>query len=124
MVKRVPWLSVTPEPERELPEAGTALRCGTTATAEPAAEGSARRAAARGEDRAGQAGGERRAAERRAVRARVRRPGLDDARVVPGQRAVRAGDGRPALARAERLQRAHSGHARADRALPDPRPAR
>jgi hypothetical protein len=28
MVKRVSWLSVTPEPERELPEAVATLRCG------------------------------------------------------------------------------------------------
>jgi len=28
MVKRVSWLSVTPEPERELPQAVAALRCG------------------------------------------------------------------------------------------------
>ena len=49
--------------------------------------------------------------------AELRRPGLVDARVVPGQRAVRPGHERPALARAERLQRADAGHARADRAL-------
>jgi hypothetical protein len=34
MVKRAPWLSVTPEPERELPEAVATLRCGAAATAE------------------------------------------------------------------------------------------
>ncbi len=28
MVKRAPWLSVTPEPERELPAAVATLRCG------------------------------------------------------------------------------------------------
>ena len=83
-----------------------------------------RRPAARGDGRTDQAGGDRRAAERRALRPRVRRPGLVDARVVPGQRAVRPGDERPALARAERLQRADSGHARAGRALRCPRPAR
>jgi hypothetical protein len=32
MVKRVPWLSVTPEPERELPEAVATLRCGGAPT--------------------------------------------------------------------------------------------
>ncbi len=32
MVKRVPWLSVTPEPERELPAAVATLRCGARAT--------------------------------------------------------------------------------------------
>jgi hypothetical protein len=32
MVKRAPWLSVTPEPERELPEAVTTLRHGAAAT--------------------------------------------------------------------------------------------
>ena len=34
MVKRAPWLSVTPEPERELPEAVATLRFGAAATAE------------------------------------------------------------------------------------------
>ena len=32
MVKRVPWLSVTPEPERELPAAVATLRSGARAT--------------------------------------------------------------------------------------------
>lgn len=32
MVKRAPWLSVTPEPERELPAAVATLRCGSAAT--------------------------------------------------------------------------------------------
>ena len=65
-----------------------------------------------------QARGDRGAAARRAGRRRARRPGLVDGRVVPGQRAVRPRDQRPALARAQRLQRAAAGHARADRALP------
>ncbi|HTX08143.1 MAG TPA: hypothetical protein VME22_06000 [Solirubrobacteraceae bacterium] len=34
MVKRVPWLSITPEPERELPAAVATLRCGALATDE------------------------------------------------------------------------------------------
>jgi hypothetical protein len=39
MVKRVPWLSVTPEPERELPAAVATLACGGhPADAEVAAE--------------------------------------------------------------------------------------
>lgn len=42
MVKRAPWLSVTPEPERELPEAVASLRCGGVATAGAVAEESAR----------------------------------------------------------------------------------
>jgi hypothetical protein len=42
MVKRAPWLSVTPEPERELPEAVAALRCGGAASAEAIAEEAAR----------------------------------------------------------------------------------
>jgi hypothetical protein len=32
MVKRVPWLSLTPEPERELPAAVATLSCGRPAT--------------------------------------------------------------------------------------------
>jgi hypothetical protein len=42
MVKRASWLSVTPEPERELPEAVTTLRSGAPATAEAIAEEAAR----------------------------------------------------------------------------------
>jgi hypothetical protein len=42
MVKRAPWLSVTPEPERELPEAVATLRCGAAAAAEAVAEETAR----------------------------------------------------------------------------------
>jgi hypothetical protein len=42
MVKRAPWLSVTPEPERELPEAVATLRCGAPAAAEAIAEETAR----------------------------------------------------------------------------------
>ena len=38
MVKRVPWLSITPEPERELPAAVATLRCGAAATAAATAE--------------------------------------------------------------------------------------
>ncbi|HUB04227.1 MAG TPA: hypothetical protein VMA76_04105 [Solirubrobacteraceae bacterium] len=38
MVKRVPWLSVTPEPERELPAAVATLRCGACATGAAVAE--------------------------------------------------------------------------------------
>ena len=38
MVKRASWLSVTPEPERELPEAVATLRGGTAAAAEAVAE--------------------------------------------------------------------------------------
>jgi hypothetical protein len=34
MVKRAPWLSVTPEPERELPDAVATLRSGAAATTE------------------------------------------------------------------------------------------
>jgi hypothetical protein len=34
VVKRAPWLSVIPEPERELPEAVATLRGGTAASAE------------------------------------------------------------------------------------------
>jgi len=34
VVKRAPWLSVTPEPERELPAAVATLRCGRLATDE------------------------------------------------------------------------------------------
>ena len=34
MVKRASWLSITPEPERELPEAVAILRCGGTAPAD------------------------------------------------------------------------------------------
>jgi hypothetical protein len=37
MVKRASWLSVTPEPERELPEAVATLRGGTAAAAEAVA---------------------------------------------------------------------------------------
>jgi hypothetical protein len=37
MVKRVSWLSVTPEPERELPEAVATLRCGHRASPEAVA---------------------------------------------------------------------------------------
>jgi hypothetical protein len=42
MVKRAPWLSVTPEPERELPEAVSTLRCGRAATSETIAAEAAR----------------------------------------------------------------------------------
>ena len=42
MVKRVPWLSVTPEPERELPLAVATLRCGGAATAGAVADETAR----------------------------------------------------------------------------------
>jgi hypothetical protein len=42
MVKRAPWLSVTPEPERELPAAVATLRCGARATDEAIAEEAAR----------------------------------------------------------------------------------
>jgi len=42
MVKRQPWLSVTPEPERELPPAVATLRCGGRPSAEAIAEESAR----------------------------------------------------------------------------------
>ncbi len=42
MVKRVPWLSVTPEPERELPAAVATLRCGGVATGDAVAEEAAR----------------------------------------------------------------------------------
>src|SRR6516165_9372300 len=38
MVKRAPWLSVTPEPERELPEAVATLRRGGLATDAAVAE--------------------------------------------------------------------------------------
>ena len=38
MVKRASWLSVTPEPERELPEAVATLRGGTAAAADAVAE--------------------------------------------------------------------------------------
>ena len=42
MVKRQPWLSVTPEPERELPEAVATLRRGGSATDGAVAEEAAR----------------------------------------------------------------------------------
>ena len=42
MVKRVPWLSVTPEPERELPAAVATLRSGRSASGEAVAEEAAR----------------------------------------------------------------------------------
>jgi hypothetical protein len=42
MVKRAPWLSVTPEPERELPAAVAALRCGGPASATAVADETAR----------------------------------------------------------------------------------
>ena len=42
MVKRQPWLSVTPEPERELPAAVATLRCGGLATDEAIAAEAAR----------------------------------------------------------------------------------
>jgi hypothetical protein len=42
MVKRAPWLSVTPEPERELPEAVATLRSGAAAAAEAVAQETAR----------------------------------------------------------------------------------
>lgn len=42
MVKRAPWLSVTPEPERELPAAVAALRSGGAATAGAVADEAAR----------------------------------------------------------------------------------
>lgn len=42
MVKRAPWLSVTPEPERELPAAVATLRCGGRPTDEAIAEEAAR----------------------------------------------------------------------------------
>jgi hypothetical protein len=42
MVKHAPWLSVTPEPERELPEAVATLRGGAPAAAEAIAEETAR----------------------------------------------------------------------------------
>jgi hypothetical protein len=38
MVKRAPWLSVTPEPERELPAAVATLRSGGAATADAVAD--------------------------------------------------------------------------------------
>jgi hypothetical protein len=42
MVKRAPWLSVTPEPERELPAAVAALRCGHRAADQAVADEAAR----------------------------------------------------------------------------------
>jgi hypothetical protein len=42
MVKRAPWLSVTPEPERELPATVATLRCGHRPTREAVAEEAAR----------------------------------------------------------------------------------
>jgi hypothetical protein len=42
MVKRVPWLSVTPEPERELPAAVATLRCGGAAADDEIAAEAAR----------------------------------------------------------------------------------
>ncbi len=42
MVKSAPWLSVTPEPERELPAAVATLRCGARPTDEAVAEEAAR----------------------------------------------------------------------------------
>ena len=42
MVKPAPWLSVTPEPERELPAAVATLRCGHRPTDEAIAEEAAR----------------------------------------------------------------------------------
>jgi hypothetical protein len=42
MVKRVPWLSITPEPERELPAAVATLRCGCLAGSEAVAAETAR----------------------------------------------------------------------------------
>jgi hypothetical protein len=42
MVKRPPWLSVTPEPERELPAAVATLRCGGVASAGAVAHEAAR----------------------------------------------------------------------------------
>ncbi|MBV8219243.1 MAG: hypothetical protein JO325_12325 [Solirubrobacterales bacterium] len=42
MVKRVPWLSVTPEPERELPAAVATLRSGRSASGEAVAEEASR----------------------------------------------------------------------------------
>jgi hypothetical protein len=42
MVKRVPWLSVTPEPERELPAAVATLACGGHPTDEQVAAEAAR----------------------------------------------------------------------------------
>jgi hypothetical protein len=42
MVKRAPWLSVTPEPERELPAAVATLRWGGAATADAVADETAR----------------------------------------------------------------------------------
>jgi hypothetical protein len=42
MVKRAPWLSVTPEPERELPEAVATLISGCRATDAAVAEETAR----------------------------------------------------------------------------------
>jgi hypothetical protein len=53
MVKRQPWLSVTPEPERELPAAAATLRCGGRATGTAVAEEAARieRLVLRGDER-------------------------------------------------------------------------
>jgi hypothetical protein len=42
MVKSAPWLSVTPEPERELPAAVATLACGGSPTDEAVAKESAR----------------------------------------------------------------------------------
>ncbi len=42
MVKRAPWLSVTPEPENELPAAVATLRCGGGATGDAVAAEAAR----------------------------------------------------------------------------------
>ena len=42
MVKRQPWLSVTPEPERELPAAVATLRCGGRPADEAIAQEAAR----------------------------------------------------------------------------------
>ena len=55
---------------------------------------------------------------------RARRPGLVDARVVPGQRAVRARHQRAALARPQRLQRVGGGQPRAGAAVRGARAAR
>ena len=73
---------------------------------------------------ADQARVDRRAALGRAALDRARRPGLVEGRVVPRGGAARALDQRAVLAHAGRVQRARERHARADRALPEARPAR
>ena len=113
-------LSGRPHPRAARPAAARAPLRRRGADPERGARRAKRRPALGGADPAHQARGDRGRPVGRAARARARRPGLVDHRLVPRRGAARALHERPLLVHPERLQRAGERHARADRPLPAP----